>query len=203
MARRGRTPAPGTAPQAAGQQQRIGPEQEEEAERHERRRRRGHREAAAERREPEPAAEIGARAREVGPQDRADGGGPDDQAQRAPAPLGLGEVGRGVAGLQAAGGGRAEGEQTEQQQRQRRQRRGDDGDPRAERRRRRSPSRGPARRPERSLIRASGTAITAEPSTAAVCPRPDAVSVPATSRASRPPTVMPTVTPTPPRATPR
>ena len=43
--------------------------------------------------------------------------------------------------------------------------------------------------------------MTAEPRTPAVCPRPAAVSVPATSRASRPPTVIPTVTPSPPRAT--
>src|SRR5687767_4925246 len=43
--------------------------------------------------------------------------------------------------------------------------------------------------------------MTAEPSTAAVCPSPAAVSVPATSRASSPPTVMPTVTPIPPSAT--
>ena len=39
--------------------------------------------------------------------------------------------------------------------------------------------------------------MTAAPSTPAVCPSPEAESVPATSRASSPPTVMPTVTPEP------
>src|SRR4051812_13701035 len=64
------------------------------------------------------------------------------------------------------------------------------------------PRASPDRRPHRSLVRASGTAISANPRTPAVVPSPPAVSVPATSTASSPPTVMPTVTPRPPSATP-
>ena len=90
--------------------------------------------------QPQRRAEVGARAGQVGPEHRADRRRPDHQRQVAAAALGDGEVRGGVAGLQAAGGRGAEGEQPDEQQRQGGQRRGDhgqhgaeDGDPVAER----------------------------------------------------------------------
>jgi hypothetical protein len=79
---------------------------------------RGDRERTTERRKAERAPEVGTRSGEVGAEHRADRRRPDHEGQ-VPAPaIGGGEVGGGVARLQAAGGGGTEGEEPDQEQRQ-------------------------------------------------------------------------------------
>ena len=112
---------------------RVGPQEHRQREHRDREHEAGLEVRAGELREAEAHGDGAGDPEQVGPEDGADRAGPDDERQRPRAVGRLGEVGRGVAGLQARGRRDPHEEAAEEHERQRPRGAGDHDDHRADR----------------------------------------------------------------------